>query len=93
MKVELQDSFIKKLNRQINYIAHDKPSAARSFKKNILERISEIKDYPYKHRKSIFFDDDTIRDLVYQGYICVYKIDIKLDLIIVFGFVKYQGSI
>lgn len=93
MKVELQDSFIRKLNRQIDFIARDKPSAARKFKNNILQRLKELKDYPYKSRKSIFFNNDEVRDMVYQGYVCVYKIDEEKNVISVFGFVKYEDSV
>ena len=30
---------------------------------------------PYACRKSIFFDREDIRDLVFKGYIIVYKVD------------------
>lgn len=93
MRIELQDSFIKKLNRQVDFIAYDKPSAARNFKNGIISKLKELKDYPFKSRKSIFFEDESIRDMIYQGYICVYKIDMKNNVIRVFGFVKYQESI
>jgi len=36
------------------------------------------------------FDDDTIRDLVFKGYVIVYKI--RDDYIDVFGFTKYQET-
>ena len=36
---------------------------------------------PYGNRKSIFFDRDNIRDLVYKGYVIVYKIDDKNERI------------
>jgi len=39
-------------------------------------------------RKSIYFDNDSIRDLIYKGYTVVFRINI--DQIEVFGFVKYQ---
>lgn len=33
MKIRVQHSFLKKLNRQVAYIAKDKPDAARKFLK------------------------------------------------------------
>lgn len=93
MRIELQDSFIRKLNRQVDFIAHDKPSAARNFKNTIISKLKELIDFPFKSRKSIFFEDESIRDMIYQGYICVYKVDTKNAVIRVFGFVKYQKSI
>ncbi len=38
MKIEFRDSFVKKLNKQVDYIAADKPKAARKFKTDILDR-------------------------------------------------------
>jgi len=31
---------------------------------------------PYKHRKSIYYDDENIRDLVFKGYTIVYMIEV-----------------
>jgi len=93
MRIELQDSFIRKLNRQVDFIANDKPSAARNFKNTIISKLKDLKDYPFKSRRSIFFEDESIRNMIYQGYMCVYKIDSKNSVIRVFGFVKYQQSV
>ncbi|NVJ46111.1 MAG: type II toxin-antitoxin system RelE/ParE family toxin, partial [Cytophagia bacterium] len=68
MRIRLQDSFIRKLNRQVAYIAWDKPSAARKFKNDLLIKLKGINDHPFKHRKSIYFDDKNIRDLIFKGY-------------------------
>ncbi len=45
---------------------------------------------PYSNRKSIFFEDVEIRDLVFKGYVIVYRINKTKELIEVFGFAKYQ---
>jgi len=75
MKLRILNSFGDKLNDQVDYIAQDKPGAARRFKSEILERIKEIPKMPYANRKSIFFDREDIRDLIYKGYIVVYIVD------------------
>ena len=74
MRLKISKSFKDKLNDQVEFIAKDKPSAARKFKSEIVQRIKEIPQMPYKNRKSIFFDREDIRDLIYKGYIVVYKI-------------------
>lgn len=86
MKIRVQDSFLKKLNRQVAYIAQDKPIAARNFKKRLLKHLTSLKDFPYKHRKSIYFEDEEIRDLIFERYTIVFQIN--KEEIIVFGFVK-----
>ncbi|MCE7055543.1 type II toxin-antitoxin system RelE/ParE family toxin [Algoriphagus sp. AGSA1] len=88
MKIEIQSLFLKKLNRQVAYIASDKPQAARRFKQKLLNQIRTLESHPLKHRKSIYFEDDTIRGMIFMGYVIVYKIE--LDKIIVFGLMKYE---
>jgi len=54
MKIKVTKNFSDKLNSQVNYIAKDKPSAARKFKEEIMLRIKGIANRPYQNRKSIF---------------------------------------
>lgn len=93
MKVEFHDSFVQKLKHQINYIAKDKPEAARKFKNNILDRCLKLSNHPYKFKKSIYFDDENIRDLPFKGYTIVYKVSPVEKLISVFAFVKHESEI
>jgi plasmid stabilization system protein ParE len=88
MRLNFSTSFKDKLNSQVEFIAKDKPSAARKFKSELISRIKEIPQMPYKHRKSLFFDQEDIRDLVFKGYVIVYKIN--ENVIEVFGFAKYE---
>jgi len=90
MKIIFKDTFITRLERQINYISQDSPSRARKFKNELLGNIREIPSNPYKHRKSIYFNDNQIRDMIFKGYTIVFRV--KSDTIEVFGFVNYQNS-
>lgn len=92
MKIKVSKSFRNKLNKQIDYIAKDKPVAARKFKNEIISRINGISNMPYQNRKSIFFDDKEIRDMIFKGYIVVYKINRLKKVIEVFGFAKYEAK-
>jgi len=47
---------------------------------------------PYKHRKSIFFNREDIRDLIFKGYVIVYKVDERSQTIEIFGFTKYEEN-
>ena len=75
----------------MTFIAEDKLSAARKFRKELLERIKEIPSNPYRFRKSIYFENVLIRDLIFKGYTIVFRIN--EDQIEIFGFVKYQQTI
>ncbi|MFD2292172.1 type II toxin-antitoxin system RelE/ParE family toxin [Mariniflexile gromovii] len=73
MKIKILKSFSIKLADQVEYIAKDKPEAARKFKVDILKAISGIAELPYGNKKSIYFEDSTIRDLTFKGYTIVYR--------------------
>ncbi len=89
MRLRILTSFGDKLNDQVEYIAKDKPAAARKFKREVIRRIKEIPKMPFANRKSIFFDREDIRDLIFKGYVIVYKINTENKSIEVFGFTKY----
>jgi plasmid stabilization system protein ParE len=88
MKIEFLPSFVEKLDSQISYIAKDKPSAAREFKNSLIKKCRELVEFPYKYQKSKYFDDESIRDLIFMGYTIIYKID--EDKIRVFAITKYE---
>lgn len=74
MKIKLSTGFRLKLAKQVKYIARDKPQAGRNFKNELLNEIRKIPEFPYSYRKSIFFNDDNIRDLVYKGAVIAFRI-------------------
>jgi len=90
MKIKLSAGFRLKLAKQVKYIARDKPEAGRNFKTELLNEIRRISDFPY--RKSIFFNDDNIRDLVYKGAVISFRIVKSRNSIEVFGFSKYKDQ-
>jgi len=93
MKLKILKSFKDRLNDQVDYIAKDKPGAARRFKTEVIRQIRDIPKMPFANRKSIFFNREDIRDLIIKGYVIVYKIDKAKNEIIVFGFTKYKKAV
>ncbi len=90
MKIIFKDTFVDRLEKQIEFIALDSPSTARKFKNKLLAQIKQISRNPYQYRKSIYFNDINIRDMIFKGYTIVFRItDTAIE---VFGFVKYQNS-
>ena len=90
MKVNFSEKFLLLLNEQVNFIAIDKPSAARKFKKMLLQSLKKDLNQPFNFKKSIYYDDENIRDYVFKGYTSVYKIDLENKTITVFGFIKFK---
>ena len=93
MKISFSAGFIAALLNQIDYIAKDKPSAARKFKNDLLKNITKDLEQPFNYRKSIYFEDELIRDYIFKGYTVVFKIDMEKQSLIVFGFIKYKASL
>jgi hypothetical protein len=89
MKILFKETFISRLEKQIDFIALDNPGNARKFKNELISRIREIPSNPFRYRKSIFFNDPKIRDLIYKGYTVIFRIS---GIIEVFGFVKFQQN-
>jgi plasmid stabilization system protein ParE len=92
MNLDLTVNFVTKLNEQIEYIAKDKPTAARKFKDTILNAVLKLPLNPEKGRKSIYFNNDNIRDLVIKSYTVVYRVDYNENLISVFGFTRFEQN-
>ena len=74
MKIIESQKFNKRLQEITNYIKKDKQSAAIKFAKNLKQHIKNLSQFPYKYRKSIYFEDESIRDMTFMGYTIVYKI-------------------
>uniref|UniRef100_UPI00404B7C46 type II toxin-antitoxin system RelE/ParE family toxin n=1 Tax=Gelidibacter sp. TaxID=2018083 RepID=UPI00404B7C46 len=93
MRVKILKSFSIKLQLQVQYISKDKPQAARQFKNDIIIQLKELEIMPFKHKKSIYFEDENIRDLVFKGYTIVYRIKPEEQIVKVFGFIKYREKL
>ncbi|WP_396169531.1 type II toxin-antitoxin system RelE/ParE family toxin [Flavobacterium sp.] len=93
MKINISERFMSKLNNQVDYIAADKPQAARKFKNDLLKNIKKDLKQPFHFKKSRYFDNENIRDYVFKGYVVVYEVDIEKKIVYVFGFIKYKDSL
>mgnify|MGYP001226548421 CR=1 FL=1 len=90
MKINITKLFLLSLNDQVAYISKDKPKAARKFKADLIKKLRKDLKFPYHFKKSIYYDNENIRDYVFKGYVSVYKIDVENNVISVFGFIKYK---
>ena len=82
MQIKFDKKFEINLNLILEYIAKDKLEASRRFKKELFKQIKNLSNYPYKFRKSFYFDNNEIRDMTFKGYTIIYEIDLNNNLII-----------
>lgn len=91
MVIRFKESFVRRLEIQIAFIALDSPLRAAKFKQDLFDKIKRIPANPHAFRKSRYFDDENIRDLVFKGYCIVFRINQKS--MEVFGLLKFQNRL
>ena len=75
MKVIYEKQFRIALKDIAKFIAVDKVSASTMFKKELKNKFEMVCENPKMYRKSIYFDDESYRDLIFMGYTAIYKIE------------------
>jgi plasmid stabilization system protein ParE len=81
--------FIAHLYDILRNIANDKPSAARTFEKELNCKIRNLLDFPYQYRASRYFKESAYRDLIHKGYTIIYKVE--KERIVVLEIFKWQN--
>lgn len=93
MRIKLTTEFNYDLNDIVDFISKDKPVAARKFKIELIKKIQKDLKHPFNFKKSIYFEDEKIRDYVFKGYTVVFKVDNELELVLVVAILKYRNSL
>ena len=93
MQILKDERYFSDLTEILEYIAKDSLQNALSFQKEVDTYIDTLANFPYKYRKSIYFDDENIRDALFKGYVIPYVVDQQKDILIVLGIVKWKRSI
>jgi plasmid stabilization system protein ParE len=92
MKIKLTVEFNFDLIEIVNFIAKDKPVAARKFKNELIQKLKADLSNPFQFKKSIYFEDEQYRDIVFKGYTTIIKIDITQKIVFIIGVLKYRNS-
>ena len=86
MKIIETKKFKKGIKTIALYIKKDKPGASIEFVSALKEQINDLVNFPYKYRKSIYFDDENIRDMVFRGYTIIYEVkENSIEIISIFS--------
>jgi addiction module RelE/StbE family toxin len=88
MRIEYSPRFNDELFEIYLYIATDSIIQADQFISKLKTTIEKIPSMPYRHRHSLKSDNKEVRDLVYKGYVVVYRIvksDKRIDIIGIFS--------
>lgn len=85
MIIQRTEEYQKELLVILKYIAKDKITASKKFKKDLNIQIDKIPNFPYKYRKSIYFNDQNVRDMIFKGYTINYEMDLNKNTIFIFS--------
>ena len=75
MVIEYKPKFERELKIIFDFIAKDSLNRAREFRNELIAKIERTAQTPFICRKSINFNDESIRDLIFKGYVIPYLID------------------
>jgi plasmid stabilization system protein ParE len=92
MKIKFSYDFYFLMNEIIDFIAKDKPIAARKFKKELISAIKKDLKFPYNYKKSFYFEENSFRDYTHKGYTITFKVNEAQQLVIVVGIIKNKYS-
>ncbi len=89
MKIVYTKTFKNSLQDFLLFISNDSYERAKTFETEIKYQISNLIFMPFKCRKSFFFENENIRDLIYRGYIIFYEVESN-NRIVVLNIIKYK---
>ena len=75
MVIKYKPKFERELKIIFDFIAKDSLSRAREFRNELIAKIERTAQTPFICRKSINFDNESIRDLIFKSYVIPYLID------------------
>jgi plasmid stabilization system protein ParE len=86
MTIVESELFKQELSAIVHRIHRDKPTVAREFTQKLADQIRTLPESPLRCRRSYYFDDDAIRDMIFRGYTVIYNIEPDtLTLITIFN--------
>lgn len=88
MLVKFSPKFINQLKTIVDFIAQDSFIKAQNFQQQLFNKLKKLHFMPYKFRKSIYFDDENIRDFIFKGYVVPYFIDTQGKIILILAICK-----
>ena len=83
MQIKFDKKFEVNFNIILEYIAKDKLIASKKFRKDLFEQIKNLPNYPYKFRKSFYFNNEEVRDMTFKRYTIIYEVDLNNNSIII----------
>lgn len=91
MELVFSDESLNDLRAIRDFIALDFTIRADHFITQMLSKIESAIDNPFRFRKSIYFEDDRYRDMIFRGYTIVLRVDEKRVVVLAIFKAKHYG--
>ena len=88
MQIVKHPDFGKNLEEILDFIADDSLNQAIIFNQDLEKKLQNI-IYPHMYRKSHFYDDENVRDMIFKGYVIPYLVDERREKIVILEIFKY----
>ncbi|PAF45683.1 type II toxin-antitoxin system RelE/ParE family toxin [Helicobacter sp. 11S02629-2] len=75
MKITSSRQFTAELKAILNFYLARSEQASIKFRNDLFAKIESIPYMPYRFRKNKSANEENIRDLVFKGYVVVFRID------------------
>ncbi len=92
MQIVKDERYYLDLTEVMDFIARDSVQRAILFQTDLDTSIDNIINFPLKYRKSIYFNNENIRDLIFKGYVVPYEVDMHNLTITILGIVKWKAT-
>ena len=90
MQIIRRESYKKNLQNLLEYIAkQDGYTRASDFLSKLNYSIKNLPNFPYKYRKSFYYESEYIRDCIFKGYTIPYLIDERKNQIVILDIFKW----
>lgn len=89
MQIVCTKGFSKSLDQILDYIANDSLNRSLLFNRQLQKYINNLTNMPFKYRKSRYYDDPNVRDMIFKGYTIPYLIDEQDHKIILLDIFKW----
>ncbi|MBH8575798.1 type II toxin-antitoxin system RelE/ParE family toxin [Nostocaceae cyanobacterium CENA369] len=74
-QVVLSSKAVGDLEAIVRYIAASNPEAARKLGQQLLQKVSQLREFPFQGQKVPEFDDPNIRQLILKPYRIIYRVE------------------
>jgi plasmid stabilization system protein ParE len=90
MQIIKDELFKENLQVVLKYIANDSKAKASKFNKQLSTQVNKLGNMPFKFRKSSYYEDENVRDLIFKGYTIPYLVDEEKEVIVILDIFKWS---